>query len=386
RSTMRGKTKTRGFIRPTWCRVLALLLIISTVVGSIPERAFAKATTNDDGTETTYTQDDYEIIYKEVNTWENYANINITIKNTGKEIIDNWEIQCEYDAEISNIWSAEIGSSEDKNYSIIAKEDNASIPVGGSVSFGFTGLGENAKPVAPSDMTLICDKDRTENDDDEPGTPGGSNPGTNIVLPEEWSGLGYALYAGGSQNLSLYTYKTSITGDVHTNKDFYYQGTSLEITGELEACGAITTNTSSQEGSLQIGKKEENATSIDMPDITKEVYEHIKDTAKVYDSNKTFESNRVAIINPIYVNGRTTFNATEFLGKGIIYSEDSITYNVGSVSTPDDSRILLCAENGDITLNGSEINMNAILYAPNGTVYVIANNLNLNEKIIEKQV
>ncbi|WP_455718223.1 hypothetical protein [Anaerosporobacter sp.] len=271
---MRGKTKTRGLVRPAWCRMFALILMISTVVASIPERAFAETVTN------------------EVSTVTN----------------------------------------------------------------------------------------------EEETAPAGGNSGSAIVLPEEWRGLGYAVYTGGDKSLSLYTWKTSIVGDVHTNKDFYYQGTSLLIKGDLEASGMITTNTSSEEGCLQIDNKVENASNIDMPFITQEIYDHIKDTAQSYDSDKTFDSNRVAVINPIYVNGRTTFNATEFLGKGIIYSKDSITYNVGSIATPDDSRILLCAENGDITLNGSEINMNAILYAPNGTVYVNANNFNLNGRIIAKQV
>ncbi|MDD6401478.1 MAG: hypothetical protein PUG10_07715, partial [Lachnospiraceae bacterium] len=81
-----------------------------------------------------------------------------------------------------------------------------------------------------------------------------------------------------------------------------------------------------------------------------------------------------------------SINGTTFLDKGILYAKDSISYNINSFATPSGSRVLIVSENGDININGTDININAVLYAPNGTVNINVNSLNLNGRIIAKNI
>ena len=48
--------------------------------------------------------------------------------------------------------------------------------------------------------------------------------------------------------------------------------------------------------------------------------------------------------------------------------------------------MFIASENGDITLNGSDITLNSVLYAPKGCVTINANTVNLNGRIIANKV
>lgn len=206
-------------------------------------------------------------------------------------------------------------------------------------------------------------------------------------FPEKWKGLEYALFTSSTQDLTFYMYQTYIKGDVHTNGNFFYQGTTLQVDGTVEAGQKFVTNMTSEEEDLKIGKKVENAEQIGMADVLAEVSAYAEENGTTYEkTDKLFSSSSITIDKPIMINGSVDFNATKFLGQGIVYAKDSITYNLEQSGTPDGSRIFLCSENGDITLNGSELSMNATLYAPNGTVMINANNFTLNGRIIAKKI
>ena len=70
--------------------------------------------------------------------WEGYFNGTITLENTGSSQIDNWALSFAFPHSITNIWNAVIFEQADGMYTVKNAESNQDIPVGGSVSFGFT--------------------------------------------------------------------------------------------------------------------------------------------------------------------------------------------------------------------------------------------------------
>ncbi len=160
----------------------------------------------------------------------------------------------------TSIWNGDILSSEDGTYVIGAKTYNSTIAKGQSVTFGFMAHGDATKPTFPQNIHFAdtknadddSDKDADDKEDDtdkedETGTGSGGSvtvPGQTYEIPEKWAGLNYALFTSGESNLSFYTGSTNITGSVHTNQDFYFQGGSLKIDGVLEAGKSITLKTS----------------------------------------------------------------------------------------------------------------------------------------------
>ena len=140
-----------------------------------------------------------------------------------------------------------------------------------------------------------------------------------------------------------------------------------------------------------IDSKVENAEEIEMPDIYTEIHAIMEDDEsgdgwEIYEGDKSFDSNILTLDKNIYVNGNIYFNATGFNSYGIVSARNSITYNVGSVTTDEDSQILIDSEEGNITINGGNINLNAVLYAPNGKVTINANEFHLNGRIIADEV
>ncbi|MBR6402506.1 MAG: glycohydrolase toxin TNT-related protein [Eubacterium sp.] len=206
------------------------------------------------------------------------------------------------------------------------------------------------------------------------------------TLPDEYKALGYALFTSDNKDISLYTYKTKINGDVHTNKNFFFQGTNLEVSGTVEASKKIDITTASGKEFQKVGSKKEKADKIEIPDISNDIKENVLENGTVYKNDKFFDSDKVVVDKPILSEGHMTFSSTSFLGQGIIYAKKNITYNVGSIATPRDSRVFLMSEAGNITINGSSINLNATIYAPNGIVNINANEFHLNGRIIAKAV
>ncbi len=385
-------------------RLISAVLIVSMLLGLIPQSAYMVSVKAEEAskTEQTYTDDGFTITYRETSAWSNYVNAEITLKNNTDADKSLWKVEFDYDGQLDSIWNGDILSSEGGTYVIGAKTYNSTIAKGQSVTFGFMAHGDAAKPAFPQNIHFAdtknadddSDKDAEDKDDDtdkedKTGTGSGGSvtvPGQTYEIPEKWAGLNYALFTSGESNLSFYTGSTSITGSVHTNQDFYFQGGSLKIDGALEAGKSITLKTSDNAEAQSVGSKKEKAEKMEMPDITKEVSAYVKEHGTVYDAGAALGLDTVVVDTPIYAAGNLSINSTSFLGQGIVYAEDSITYNVGEMATPDGARLFIASENGDITLNGSNLSLNAVLYAPNGCVYVNANELNLNGRIIAKQI
>lgn len=85
--------------------------------------------------------DGFEVEFNVDNKWEGAFNGNITIKNTGSVVIENWALKFDMNNEISNIWNGTILSHEEGTYVIKNAGWNQDIPVGGSVNFGFSASG-----------------------------------------------------------------------------------------------------------------------------------------------------------------------------------------------------------------------------------------------------
>lgn len=373
-------------------QILSFLLIVAMVLGLMPQSAFAGAALKAAAktAENTYESEDCVITYKETSAWGSYVIADVTIKNEGKNRQANWKLSLIFDGTIDNIWNADVVSSEDGECIIASKIYNSVIEPGQSVSFGFQAYGAGKKPAVPKEIRLVKDrpeKDETQGKEEkEDEEDGGSLQNPSYSIPDKWKALNYALFTSGDQTLSLYTFQTNITGSVHSNKDFYYQGTTLSVDGMIETAGNIDLRTSSGKDSCRVSSKKEQAEKLAMPDITKEVSGYLRENGKVYEKSTDFQSDSIVVDKPIYIEGNAAFNSTHFLGSGIIYARDSVTYNVGDLATPESSRVFVAAENGNITLNGSDISLNAVLYAPNGCVSINANRVNLNGRIIAKQL
>lgn len=89
-----------------------------------------------------FTGDRFKVEFKIDSQWKDAFNGNITITNTSNAAIENWALKFDMQNEITNIWDASIENYKHGVYLIKNNTWNQDIPVGGSVSFGFTAKGD----------------------------------------------------------------------------------------------------------------------------------------------------------------------------------------------------------------------------------------------------
>jgi len=87
---------------------------------------------------------EFEVEQVTTSTWGGHANIELKIKNTGDEIIDNWHITFETPYVIENIWNATIVETDNRGtYTIRNSYYNQDIGTNSEVTIGMTlALGE----------------------------------------------------------------------------------------------------------------------------------------------------------------------------------------------------------------------------------------------------
>lgn len=194
--------------------------------------------------------------------------------------------------------------------------------------------------------------------------------------------LGYTLFSESSeQNISMYGWQSYITGNVYSGNDYSYQGSILNVTGVVDAVGTVITNG----WQLHIDETNEGCEKVDMPDLDSDITKKAGITEN-YSEGKTFTEDTITLDKSIYSEQDITFSGTVFSGEGYVIANKNITCNINQGNTYNDGKVVMYAKQGNIALNGSEIALDGILYAPNGTVFINANVFRLRGRIIAKQV
>ncbi|SEV81218.1 Cellulose binding domain-containing protein, partial [Ruminococcaceae bacterium KH2T8] len=389
-------------------KLVSAALTATLFMGFLPWREL-KADMNTHGDYDAYP---FEITYEQVSTWNNSTQDEYTLTNTSDYEIRSWTIEVDYyeDTTISNIWNAsDVTDYETDENLVIA--GNVTIPAGESYSFGLIADGAESTPVAPIDVnTVSFDSDEVAVvDTEEEGTveetvtdvpdsvdeiipdvveevtdeAASSDEEVDEVLPEEEAEptiFPFAIYAGSTE--SDYTFagwKSEITGDIYAGGNVLYQGSELYMDGTIYAGGTI----SADGWRIEVTDMVEDSEVFEMPDWSESILAK-EDMYPEIDIADLESQDQILTSGYYYSEDDITINGTTFTGDVIIVSKGDITYNVESLNYGEEAtgRILLYSEEGDITINGSRIEINGMLYAPNGRVSFNTYDTTINGRII----
>ena len=84
------------------------------------------------------TENKVDTCFRVLASWQDHSNVEVTLTNSMEEDIEDWEIRFDMDAEIENIWNAQITKKEGNTYTIKNVYWNQDIACGGTASFGMT--------------------------------------------------------------------------------------------------------------------------------------------------------------------------------------------------------------------------------------------------------
>ena len=109
--------------------------------------------------------DEYDISYDVISSWNNAFIANVTIKNISENAIEDWLLDFNYNATITNIWNGEILSGDDGHYIIKNSGYNSIIPASDAVTFGICVSG-NENILEPDNIELYSYSLMDETNDD----------------------------------------------------------------------------------------------------------------------------------------------------------------------------------------------------------------------------
>lgn len=95
-----------------------------------------------------------EVDFTIQNDWNSGFTGEAEITNLADYPINSWELEFKIEQEISSFWNAELIKREGNHYTVRHSGWNQSIPIGGSVKFGFSAIPGNLKSISPSQLKL----------------------------------------------------------------------------------------------------------------------------------------------------------------------------------------------------------------------------------------
>lgn len=187
--------------------------------------------------------------------------------------------------------------------------------------------------------------------------------------------LEYTVFSSNqTKDLTLSGWKSNFTGNIYTGKNFTYNGSEFYVNGRIDAVGSITTNG----WKTEITERNEAAEALGMPDFSEAIIENAGECA-YYEKSPSYIQDKNIVNGSIKVNGNVNISGTTFEGDCYIIAEGDITYNVQTFNSK--GRVVLYSKTGNITINGSDIDINGILYAPKGNVSFNTYDTTLNGRI-----
>lgn len=197
------------------------------------------------------------------------------------------------------------------------------------------------------------------------------------------SALDFTLFSNSYDSaITVNAYTVNILGDVHTNKDFIFQGTNLSIDGTCESTGKIETRGSK----ISIKNKLQSVPDILIPDVIPDIKDIASENGETFNQSKSYNGNIISLTESIIVNGDVSFNCSKVDSKGYIVSNKNIAFNASEIKSSGEKGIVIASETGNITINGSQADIKGIIYAPKGTVTINTAKFNMTGRIIANKI
>ena len=320
-------------------KVISGILISTLIIGFLPWREI-RADANTHGEYSAYP---LEITYDQNSAWGYSTQGQFEVTNTSEYDVTSWSIEIDYydDVTLSNIWNA---SGDIVNGNVIVTSD-ITIEAGKTYTFGLIADGESSAPVAPIAVSVLeyvsdepqitptVDPTPTEEITNTPTTE--PDPVTDTPAPTEEAEptvFPYAIFSGSTNaDFSFQGWKSNITGDIYSGRDFLYQGSELYMEGYARTVGSVL-----PAGWItDMAGAEEGIEPLPMPDWSEAIAAKEVLMPTITPDALTSQSSIVAN-GYYYSEDDITINGTDFTGDAVIISQGNITYNVDTLNADEE--------------------------------------------------
>ena len=173
--------------------------------------------------------------------------------------------------------------------------------------------------------------------------------------------------------LTVNTENASFDGSVYTGEKIDYLGSNVcYITKAL--------NAKKSNGNIKALINDEGSSK--MPDYSGQLDQVTY--KRTITSDAVIDGECTDISGNIYSEGKLWIDRASFSSEGYITASRDIQYDASENAA--DCNIFMTSENGNITIQGSDLSLKGTFYAPKGTIEINAKNLNIQGVIIARNI
>lgn len=309
-------------------------------------------------------QEDYSVEFVVNSDWKEAFNGEIRITNNTQYIIRDWQLEFDYDREISQFWTAEIVEHVGEHYVIKNLGYNANIEPAQTISLGFAAAAGNVQN-EPSDYKLTSwngeEKEEINLAEIDNVIFADSKDDNAILIETGQTLIKGSIWSNGGIDFS--TSSAIVTNYCQAGKEIYIQNKDNEIYKILKGCSPTEIPNLAEYSPFVI-------------ETQKECY--VEDTC-INDLNYTVQQDTIGLEGLKY-------SCNNMKLENSIMALESIEIIADELKSDTDSVVFIYSANGNIVIQAENIELNTIIYAPNGSVTILGDDVQVNGKIYGNKI
>lgn len=320
------------------------------------------------GTQVEANNEDYTIEFRVTNDWGEGFNGEICITNNTDKVIEDWQLEFDFENNINQFWTAEILKHVGEHYVIKNAGYNSNIEPGQTLILGFSCSPGNVG-IKPINFILSNIQDKE------------------YITQKEIEYLNVNDYAIFSQStttsaLQINSISSNISGNIGTNGSLNLKSNYFNVLGSVKS-GIKTNDINIQDNQIKVIDSEKHMTIPHLGDYTPFSLFGEKNICMgddIDNNNTIIDDDYICFGNLQYTSTLgIKFNASIMATQDIVIDTEEITGN-------NDKLIFIYSESGDINITAEKINFNAVIYAPNGSINITAKDTQIMGKILGNSV
>ena len=306
--------------------------------------------------------DGYDVQYNITNEWDTGLQGEIVITNTSEEPMEFWQLSFDSDVTIDSIWNASVDKQEESSYTIGG--GNTPINAGENKTIGFIGT-KTSEFISISKFSLSTvdveglgeNGSIFNNGKTEENNTGNNNSEENENIVSEGC-YPYTMFAASSDEgaITINADNFCVNGDIATNGTILFSGNKKVN-----------------------GKKIENAglKPFYLFDKIKSKYLSSPSCYQI-EEDYSLNNDNIIVNDPVNVKGKVSLNGTIGITSAVEAIE-SITLKGNVINI---SGAVVCSKYRDVCIEGQNVSVSGLIYAPFGEVKIKSPNLNLNNVVV----
>lgn len=190
---------------------------------------------------------------------------------------------------------------------------------------------------------------------------------------------GYALFAR-TDAVTIDCSQMTADGNVYAGKEIDLNGSVIQLNDKCTTPGTLNKTG----WIVNVNQEETQSDEMVLDDYTERILSDMKELDGYEDTESIYEN--PYITQPVRCSSLADIYWPEVKVDQYLVCKDSVCFNTDTLTAGGESDSVICSETGNIQINATKVNVRGLIYVPNGTVTIKANELDIQGTIIAKEI